>query len=380
MDIESPEEIEAFRDQVRRWVDRDLSPHVDQWEEAGELPREIYLQAGELGILGLGYPAEYGGTPVSLAMRSAAIQEIACTGSGGLFVCLFTHSIFVAPVLTLGSEEQKSTLLPPIFAGEKIGACGVTEPGGGSDVASMRTRARVEGDEYVIDGEKTFISNGVRADSYVIAARTGGPGGNGISLIYVDRDTPGFTRTPLKKMGWWMSDTATLHFDGVRVPLTNRIGEEGQGFRTTMANFNAERLLMADEACSYAETCYKEALDWAKERRTFGQALVGHQVIRHKLVDMQMRIRSTRNWVENAIVRWEQGPADDAFVAELCMLKNHAGQTMQWCSDQAVQILGGMGYMRGMKSERIYREAKAIMIGGGTEEILKELAARKLGF
>lgn len=379
MELESPEELEAFRDQIRRWVDRDLAPHIDDWEEAGKLPREIYRQAGELGILGLGYPAEYGGTPVSLAMRSVAIQEIARTGSGGLFVCFFTHSIFVAPILALGTEEQKRTLIPPVLSGEKIAACGVTEPSGGSDVANMRTRARTEGDDYVIDGEKTFISNGVRADFYVIAARTGGPGGNGISLIYVDRDAPGFTRTPLKKMGWWMSDTAALHFDGVRVPQANRIGEEGQGFRTTMQNFNAERLLMADEACSYAETCYVEALDWARERRTFGQPLVGHQVIRHKLVDMRMRIMSTRTWVEAAIVRWESGPADEAFVAELCMLKNHAGQTMQWCADQAVQILGGMGFMRGMKSERIYREAKAIMIGGGTEEILKELAARKLG-
>lgn len=380
MERESVEELDAFRDQVGRFVDRDLMPHVDEWEEAGELPRDIYRQAGELGILGLGYPAEYGGMPVSLAMRSVAIQEIARTGSGGLFVCLFTHSIFVAPILALGTEEQKRTLIPPVLSGEKIGACGVTEPSGGSDVANMRTRARQEGDDYVIDGEKTFISNGMRADSYVIAARTGGPGGQGISLIHVDRDAPGFSRTPLRKMGWWMSDTATLHFDGVRVPIGNRIGEEGQGFRTTMANFNAERLLMADEACSYAETCYAEALDWARERRTFNQPLVGHQVIRHKLVDMQMRIRSTRIWVRAAIDRWDRGEMDEDFVAELCMLKNHAGQTMQWCADQAVQILGGMGFMRGMKSERIYREAKAIMIGGGTEEILKELAARKLGF
>ena len=376
---ESREELESFREQMRRFVERELSPHVDAWDEAGELPREIYLKAGEIGILGLGYPEAYGGTPASLAMRSVAIQEIARTGSGGLFVCLFTHSIFVAPVLAMATEAQKQAWLPPVLRGEKIAAFGVTEPSGGSDVAHLLTRAVRDGDDYVIDGAKTFISNGVRAEFYAIAARTGGPAGGGISLLFVDRDAPGFTRTPLKKMGWWMSDTATLHFDGVRVPVTNRIGEEGRGFRVTMENFNSERLLMADEACSFAEACYDEALAWARERQTFGTALVGHQVIRHKLVDMQMRITSTRRWVESAIASWDEGRRDDAFVAELCMLKNQAGQAMQYCADQAVQILGGMGFMRGMKSERIYREAKAIMIGGGTEEVLKELAARKLG-
>lgn len=380
MPRESQEELDLFREQVRRFVDRDLMPHVDEWEEMGELPREIYLQAGALGILGLGYPEEYGGFPASLAMRSVAIQEIARTGSGGLFVCLFTHTIFVAPVLALGTTSQKSSLVPPVLSGEKIAACGVTEPSGGSDVANLRTKAVLKDDRYIIDGEKTFISNGVRADSYLVAARTGGPGAAGVSLIFVDRDTPGFTRTPLRKMGWWMSDTAILHFDGVSVPAANRIGEEGTGFRATMENFNAERLMMADEACSYAETCYTEALEWARERRAFGSPLVSHQVIRHKLVDMRMRLFSTRTWVERAIDLWDQGRRDDAFVAELCMLKNHAGQTMQWCADQAVQILGGLGFMRGMKSERVYRDAKAIMIGGGTEEILKELAARKLHF
>ena len=378
--LESPEELEAFRDQVRRFVARDLEAHVDDWEEAGELPREIYLKAGALGILGLGYPEEYGGTPASMAMRSVAIQEIARTGSGGLFVCLFTHSIFVAPVLALGSEAQKRAWLPQVFTGEKIAAFAVTEPSGGSDVANLRTRATLDGGDYIVDGEKIFISNGVRADFYAVAVRTGGTGGGGISLLFIDRETPGFSRTPLKKMGWWMSDTASLHFDAVRVPISNRIGEEGQGFRTTMQNFNAERLLMADEACSFAETCFEEALAWARDRQTFGVPLVQHQVIRHKLVDMRMRIVSTRRWVESAIASWDNGCRDDSFVAELCMLKNQAGQTMQWCSDQAVQILGGMGFMRGMKSERIYREVKAIMIGGGSEEILKELAARKLGF
>lgn len=377
---ESEDERSAFREQIARFVATEISPNVEAWEEAGELPRAILEKAGELGILGLGYPEAYGGYPASTALRSIAIQEIAKSGSGGLFVCLFTHSIFVAPVLALGTEKQKSHYLPEVLAGRKIAACGVTEPSGGSDVANLRTKAHLDGDSYVISGEKTFISNGVRADYYVIAARTGASGTGGISLFIVERDAPGFSRTPLKKMGWWMSDTATLFFDDVRVPVANRLGEEGEAFKSIMQNFNAERLLMADEACSYAEVCFEEALKWARNRQTFGKYLTEHQVIRHRLVDMQMRISATRTWVERAIERWDAGHRDDAFVAELCMLKNFAGQTMQWCADQAVQTLGGMGFMRGVKSERIYREAKAIMIGGGTEEILKELAARKLHF
>ena len=378
--LESAEELDAFRDQLRRFVERELAPHVNEWDEAGELPREIYRKVGALGVLGLGYPEAYGGTPSSLAMRSIAVQEIARAGSGGLFVCLFTHSIFVQPMLSLGTEEQKLRTLPAVLSGEAIAACAITEPSGGSDVANMRTRARREVDHFIVDGEKTFISNGVRADYYAVAVRTGGEGSGGISMLLVERDAPGFTRTPLKKMGWWTSDTATLHFDNCRVPVANLLGREGAGFRTLMENFNGERHLMADEACAFAEVCFDEALAWARERRTFGEPLVKHQVIRHKLVDMRMRITSTRAWVDRCTARLDAGDRSDALVAELCMLKNHAGQTMQWCADQAVQILGGMGFMRGMKSERIYRDVKAIMIGGGSEDILKELAAKKLGF
>lgn len=378
--IETAEELEAFRDQLRRFVERDLAPHVDDWDEAGELPREIYRKAGELGILGLGYPEAYGGTPASLAMRSIAIQEIARTGSGGLFVCLFTHSIFVQPMLALGSEEQKQRTLPSVLSGECIAACAITEPSGGSDVANLRTRARREGDAFIVDGEKTFISNGMNSDYYAVAVRTGAEGARGVSILLIERDRPGFTRSRLKKMGWWMSDTATLHFDNCRVPASNLLGAEGEGFRVLMDNFNGERLLMADEACSFAETCFEEVLAWTRERKTFGQPLIRHQVVRHKLVDMRMRLSSTRNWVERCTARMDAGERSDELIAELCMLKNHAGQTMRWCADQSVQLLGGMGFMRGMKSERIYRDVKAIMIGGGAEDILKELAARKLGY
>ena len=376
---ETAEELDEFRTQLRRFVDREIAPFVDGWEEAGEMPREIYRKVGELGVLGLGYPEAYGGTPASLAMRSVAVQEISRAGCVGVFASLFTHSIFTQPMLALGTEAQKQRTLPGVFSGEHIAACAITEPSGGSDVANLRTRARREGDEFVIDGEKTFITNGVRADFYAVAVRTGGDGAGGISMLLVERDRVGFTRTPLRKMGWWCSDTATLHFDRCRVPVSNLLGREGAGFRTLMENFNGERHLMADEACSFAEVCFDEAHSWARERRTFGAPLITHQVIRHKLVDMRMRITATRAWVDRCTARMDAGEHGEALVAELCMLKVMAGQTMQWCADQAVQILGGMGFMRGMKSERVYRDVKAIMIGGGAEDILKELAAKKLG-
>ncbi|TDU28834.1 acyl-CoA dehydrogenase [Panacagrimonas perspica] len=376
---ETAEELAEFRTQLRRFVDREIAPFVDEWEEVGEMPREIYRKVGEMGVLGLGYPEAYGGMPASLTMRSVAIQELARAGCGGVFVCLFTHSIFAQPMLALGSEEQKQRTLPGVFSGEHIAACAITEPSGGSDVANLRTRARREGDEFVIDGEKTFISNGMRADFYVVAVRTGGEGAGGVSMLLVERDRPGFTRTRLRKMGWWSSDTATLHFDGCRVPVANLLGREGAGFRTLMENFNGERLMMADEACAFAEVCYDEAADWARERRTFGVPLVKHQVIRHKLVDMRMQITATRAWIDRCTARMDTGDRSEEFVAELCMLKVMAGRTMQSCADQAVQILGGMGFMRGMRSERIYRDVKAIMIGGGAEDILKELASKKLG-
>ena len=220
----------------------------------------------------------------------------------------------------------------------------------------------------------------MRADWITVAVRTGSKGAGGISLIAVPGDAPGLERTPLAKMGWWCSDTAQLRFGGCRVPADHLIGEENAGFRTIMENFNGERLLMSAGAAAFAQVCFDEALEWARQRKTFGAALVEHQAIRHKLMDMRMRIASSRAWLNELVDRHDAGGSGEAdYVAELCLLKNHTTQTMQFCADQAVQILGGMGYMRGTKSERIYREVKVMMIGGGAEEIMKELAARQLG-
>jgi acyl-CoA dehydrogenase len=366
---------------VKRFAEREIAPHVTQWDDAGEFPRALYRQAAELGLLALGYPGALGGTPASWRVRNAMTVAL-CRygGSGGVLASLFSHNIGLPPVLHHGPEALQQAVIPAVLRGEKIAALAITEPGGGSDVAALRTTARRDGADYVIDGEKVFITSGMRADFITVAVRTGeGKGAGGISMILVPGNSPGLSRTALQKMGWWCSDTAQLRFDGVRVPASHLLGEEGGGFKIIMGNFNGERLAMSAAALGFSQACYDEALDWARQRKTFGNLLTDKQVIRHKLVDMQMRIASTQAWVELLADRADTGDQGTDWVAQVCMLKNHATQTMQFCADQAVQILGGMGFMRGTRSERIYREVKVMMIGGGAEEIMKDLAARQLG-
>jgi acyl-CoA dehydrogenase len=372
-------ELGAFRDGVRAWVDAEVAPFVREWDEAGSFPRELYRRAAQMGLLQLGYPDHLGGTPCAMAFRLAAAQEIARAGSGGLMASLFSHNIGLPPIVEHAHPALQQRIVPTVLAGEAIAALAITEPGGGSDVARLRTTARLDGDHWVIDGEKTFITSGLRADWLTVAVRTGGPGAGGISLIAVPGASPGLERTELDKMGWWCSDTAHLRFDGVRVPADHLIGLENAGFRMIMANFNGERLLMSAGACAFAQVCLDEALDWARTRQTFGQPLVANQVVKHRLMDMRMRIRASEAMLQEVCARFEAHPNDPDTVADLCLLKNQATQTMQFCADAAVQTLGGMGYMRGTKSERIYREVKVMMIGGGAEEIMKELAARQLG-
>jgi len=367
---------EAFRDQVRRFVAREIEPFASQWDEAEEFPRDLYRKAADIGLIGLGFPEEHGGVPADRFMWIIATQELARPGAGGISASLMSHAIGTPPIVTAGSAELKARLLPGIFAGETISALAITEPGGGSDVANLRTTARRDGDHYIVSGEKTFITAGMRADLYTVAVRTGGEGPGGVSLLVIERDRPGFTRTPLKKMGWWASDTATLHFDAVRVPVGNLLGAEGEGFKIIMRNFNHERLTMAAGCIAMARVCLDEATAYAKERVTFGKPLTQHQVIRHKLVDMTQKVAASQAWLEMLTWRLEQG---ENPVAEICMLKNQATQTMAFCASEGVQIFGGAGYMRGAKVERIYREVKVNAIGGGTEEIMKDLASRQMG-
>jgi acyl-CoA dehydrogenase len=385
MNAELREDIAALTGTVKRFTLERIAPHVSAWDEAGEFPRELYREAAQLGLLGLGYDESLGGTPAPYALRNVIATTMArYSGSGGLLASLYSLNIGMPPVARHGSVELQREVIPAVLRGEKIAALAITEPGGGSDVAALRTTARRVGDEWVIDGEKVFITSGMRADWITMAVRTGeagAKGSGGISMVLVPGDAKGLSRTKLDKMGWWCSDTAHLRMDGVRVPARNLLGEEGAGFRIIMTNFNGERLAMSAMALGFAQACFDEALDWARQRKAFGSALVEKQVIRHKLVDMRMRIESTQAWLDAVTALADEGKleSDPQCVAQVCMLKNHATQAMQFCADQAVQILGGMGYMRGTKCERIYREVKVMMIGGGAEEIMKDLAARQLG-
>ena len=374
---------EQFRDMLRDFITREIIPNINAWDEAGTFPRDLYRKAGTLGLLGLGYPEEYGGTPVDTFYQIILAEEFARSGSGGIQASINSHTIAMPPLLAAGNEEIKRRILPSVISGEKVAALAVTEPSGGSDVAALRTTAVRDGDHYVVNGEKTFITSGMRADYITTAVRTNPTvkGAGGISLLLIEGDTAGLGRTELKKMGWWVSDTAHLHFDNCRVPAKNLIGVENQGFKTLMHNFNSERLFLAALAYGFAQVCLEEALEWAQQRITFGEPLSQRQVIRHKLADMMLSIDAARCLVYDLAYRIDHGVGDPAqLVARICMAKVQATRAMQFCADEAVQILGGMGFMRGTRCERIYREVKVMMIGGGSEEIMKDLAARKLGF
>jgi acyl-CoA dehydrogenase len=369
-------EHEAWRAVVRRFVENEIEPHAHQWDEAGEFPRELYVKAAAIGLLGLGFPEEFGGTQADQFMKIVTSQELARAGAGGINASLMSHTIGSPPIARAARPEVRAKVLPEVLSGKKISALAITEPDGGSDVANLRTKARRDGDHYIVNGEKTFITSGVRADYLTVAVRTGGEGASGVSLLLIEGATPGLSRTKLKKMGWWASDTASLHFDDCRVPAANLIGEEGQGFKLIMHNFNSERMGMAASCTAYARVCVDEAIAYAKERKTFGKPIAQHQVIRHKLVDMAQRVAASQAMLE--MLAWRLGQGESP-VAEICMMKNQATQTMAYCASEAVQIFGGAGFMRGIKVERIYREVKVNAIGGGTEEIMKDLASRQMG-
>ena len=369
---------EAFRQQVRRFVEREVAPHIERWEAEGELPRELHRKAAEAGVLGVGFPEAFGGIEVPDAFYAVVLtEELARAGSGGLIASLMSHGIASPPVMHAGSKEQKERFLAPVLAGDKIAALAITEPGGGSDVANLRTTARRDGDHYFVDGSKTFITSGLRADLVTVAVRTGEPGLGGVSLLVVEAGTPGFTRSKLDKMGWWCSDTATLYFDNCRVPVANRIGPENAGFMAIMLNFNNERIMLAAQAWAFAQLCYEEALAYARERQTFGKPLISRQVIRHKLVDMKTQIDAVKAQLDLLCWRVSQKQMP---VAEVCMLKNLATRTLEEVAGEAVQVFGGAGYLRGAKVERVFRETKVLSIGGGASEIMKDLAARQLGY
>lgn len=372
-------EHEEWRTQLRRFIDAEIAPHAEDWDEAGHIPDALWPRAAAVGLLGLGYPEAYGGTSEGIDCWHQWIsnEELNRVGVGGIPASLMVHGIGLPPVLDWGPEAMKAQVAPAVLAGERHIALGITEPGGGSDVASLRSTAERDGDHYIVNGSKTYITGGMRADWVSTAVRTGGPGHGGISMLLIPTDVEGFSRTALdRKQGWWASDTATLYFDDLRVPVGNLIGEENQGFRVIMTNFNSERMAMAASMEALGRVCLEEAAAWARERNTFGRRLADHQVIRHKFAQMKQKLNATQAYIRAC---YESIAAGRPNPGDIALLKVQASETLEFCAREAMQILGGSGYLRGNRVERIYREVRVNAIGGGSEEIMRDLAARQYG-
>ena len=369
---------EAVAQSVRKFMAAEVLPNIDKWEADGELPRELHKKAAQAGILGLNYPEEYGGHSEGFDVFHGLTQteEMSAAGAGGLGASLMTHGIGLPPILALGSEEMKRRIAPAVLAGEKLISLAITEPSGGSDVAQLKTRAEKVGNKYVVNGQKMFITTGMRADYMTVAVRTGGPGMKGISLMLIETDRPGVSRTRLDKMGWRCSDTAAVYFDNVEVPPENMIGPENGGFIGIMRNFNSERLGMAHGCCSMARVALREAMDWAQQRETFGKKLGAHQSIRIKLADCARQIQATQAWVDLCAHQHRSGTG---VPADYAMLKVQATRMLEHVVREAAQVLGGASYITGSKIERIYREVRVNAIGGGSEEIMLDLAGRQMG-
>ncbi|PIE38538.1 MAG: acyl-CoA dehydrogenase [Gammaproteobacteria bacterium] len=368
-----------WREQLRRFIDKEISPYVDEWDEQGFLPEELWAKAAEFGLLGIGYPEEYGGLSAGIDIHHANIvsEELARTSLGGLPSSLLSHGIGMPPVVAFANEALKQEIIPPVLAGRKRICLAITEPSGGSDVANLQTTAVRDGDDYIVNGSKTFISGGMGSHWATTGVRTGGEGAAGVSVLVIPLDVPGVSRTPLdKKQGWWCSDTATLYFDNARVPASNLLGAEGHGFLVIANNFNAERLAMAVMMEASARVCLEEAVNWAQERKTFGKRLADHQVIRHKITQMKQRINCCQTYIQHCSNAVANGTAD---FGDLALLKVQCSETMEFCAREAMQILGGISYIRGNKVERIYREVRVNAIGGGSEEIMRDLASRAYG-
>jgi len=373
------EEHHTLRQQIRKFAETEIAPHADEWEEAEEFPRELYGKAARAGLFGLGYPEASGGQGGDLTHILVASEEMVLSGrSVGTTVGLGSHGIALPPIVRFGTEDQKRRFIAPVLAGEKIAALAITEPGGGSDVASLRTRAVRDGDSYVVNGAKTFITSGCRADIVTTAVRTGGEGHGGISLLVIERGTPGFhVSKKLKKTGWWASDTAELVFEDCRVPAANLIGQENAGFVAIVMNFVTERVFLAGQCVAISELAYRESLAYARERAAFGRKIVGFQVLRHKLADMATRIAASRAITAEVAMRYLRGDESPALAA---MAKNTATDACSFVCDQAVQIHGGYGYMREYLVERLYRDARLYPIGGGTREIMNEIISKAEGY
>jgi acyl-CoA dehydrogenase len=391
MSIWHTPEREQLRKTVRAFAEREVLPHVDEWERSGELPRELHRKAGQAGLLGAGLPEAVGGGGGDGADSVIICEEMHYAGSpGGVFASLFTCGIAVPHMIASGDQRLIDTYVRPTLRGDKIGSLAITEPGGGSDVGHLTTRAVRDGDDYIVNGAKTYITSGVRADYVVTAARTGGPGAAGVSLIVVDKGAPGFeVSRKLDKMGWRSSDTAELSYADVRVPAANLIGGENSGFAQIAAAFVSERVSLAAQAYSSAQRCLDLTVEWCRNRETFGRPLISRQQVQNTLAEMARRIDVARVYTHNLVERQlasgaasaaTSGTAMSSLITHVCFAKNTAVEAGEWVANQAVQLFGGMGYMTESEVERQYRDMRILGIGGGTTEILTSLAAKTLGF
>jgi acyl-CoA dehydrogenase len=376
--FETPER-QILRESCERFVQREITPHLARWELAGEVPRELHKSAAAAGLLAVGAPEDVGGEGGDLVDATVVTEAFIEAGaSSGLMAALFTHGIALPHLISAGDGELIERFVRPTLAGELIGALAVTEPDGGSDVAALRTTARRDGDHFVVNGAKSFITSGVRADFITTAVRTGGPGHAGISLLVIERGTPGFeVSDKLDKMGWLCSDTAELSFVDARVPARNLVGAENGGFALLMRHFVGERLGLATHAYSVAQRALDLTLSFVRQRETFGRPLISRQVVQHRLVRMRQQIELSRTYTRDAVLRRAAG---EQPVAQACLAKNAAVAACDWVVDQAVQLHGGMGYLLGVEVERHYRDARILGIGGGATEVLTDLAAKVLGY
>lgn len=375
--FDTPERV-AFRDTVQRFVASEVTPFADEWDEAGDVPWSLHEKVGALGGFGFGVAEEYGGLGFDdCFMRASFADEFSQCGATGIPAAVGGRGISIGPIEKLASTDIKDRVLRDIVLGKKGSSLAITEPSGGSDVANLKTTARKDGNHWVLNGSKNFITGGMKSDYFVVGARTGSDGIAGISLFFVDHDTPGFSRTPLeRKMGWWASDQASLFFDDVRVPAENMLGEENFGFIQIMENFNHERIGLMAGALGMMKVCLRESIDYAKDRETFGKPLIRHQVIRHKIADMSAKIDQIEAYLNQICWLMNEG---ETPVAEISKGKFSATKALEFCASEAMQILGGAGYLRGHPVERIYREVKVYAIGGGSEEIMRDLAVRQMG-
>lgn len=372
-------EHEALRREVREFVEREVTPYIDEWEEKGEFPLAIMRRLGELGYLGLRYPEEVGGRGGDYFMSVVLAEELARCGAGGFPMAVKVQTeMATPPILQFGTLELKEKFLIPALRGEKLASLGITEPDHGSDVASIETNAYRDGDEWIINGSKKWITNGPRADFILLVTRTSaGEGYRGVSLFLVETDRPGFSvKRTLDKVGMHSSDTGELSFEDVRVPHENMLGEEGQGFYGLMWELQGERLIAATGSVAMAQYAYELALEYANEREVFGKTIGQNQVIGHLLAQMATQIEAARQLTYSCAYEFQRG---ELPVKEISMAKMEAARVANWVADRALQIFGGSGYMAENVISRIWRDVRLYRIGAGTDEIMKDIIAKQMG-